>query len=524
MVLRRRELRRPHALGDVVSRAPAGRRSPACRWPSGYFALLRSPARWRSRRLARGPRRRSLARSRPSIGTVEAAALGARLPLPRASTAASSRASSRCCSARSSGSPAARCRRSRWSRAGRARASRDRRAPALLRLGRRAGARAPTACRCARSSSRFLLVLGLAVAATAQITGVLLVFALLVAPPATAQQLTAAHRLEPRARASRSRCSIPGSALALAYFTNYPLGFFVDDRIASRALLRGSRRARAGASRADVRACVRAQRAARRLADRARERPASATSSSCARRSSRATRSATSRSPARSPRPPPASTCASGCSPRPCSMALLFAALGERARADDVTIGVVFAWILGLGVLFLDLFNAGSGGGNGIDRRAHAVRLDLRPEQRRGAARGRSSRSASIAATLAIARPLLFASLDPPSRCARRAGARARGALPRARRGRRGRGDPGRRRAAAAGPARRAGRRGAPADGEPYRGMALSAVLALASVWIGIALSYSIAALPPSSAIVLVAGGLLSARVRRRLATRTRAF
>jgi zinc/manganese transport system permease protein len=28
-------------------------------------------------------------------------------------------------------------------------------------------------------------------------------------------------------------------------------------------------------------------------------------------------------------------------------MALLFAALGERARADDVTIGVVFAWILG---------------------------------------------------------------------------------------------------------------------------------------------------------------------------------
>ena len=37
----------------------------------------------------------------------------------------------------------------------------------------------------------FLVVLGLAVAATAQITGVLLVFALLAAPPAAAQQLTA---------------------------------------------------------------------------------------------------------------------------------------------------------------------------------------------------------------------------------------------------------------------------------------------------------------------------------------------
>jgi ABC-type Mn2+/Zn2+ transport system permease subunit len=36
--------------------------------------------------------------------------------------------------------------------------------------------------------------------------------------------------------------------------------------------------------------------------------------------------------------------------------------------------------------------------------------------------------------------------------------------------------------------------------------MALSAALALASVWIGIALSYRIGPLPPSSAIVLVAG------------------
>src|SRR4029077_2047105 len=37
----------------------------------------------------------------------------------------------------------------------------------------------------------FLLALGLAVAETAQITGALLVFALLVAPPATAQLITA---------------------------------------------------------------------------------------------------------------------------------------------------------------------------------------------------------------------------------------------------------------------------------------------------------------------------------------------
>src|SRR5579872_1424788 len=32
------------------------------------------------------------------------------------------------------------------------------------------------------------------------------------------------------------------------------------------------------------------------------------------------------------------------------------AGLGERGRADDVVIGTVFAWVLGLGVFFLTLF------------------------------------------------------------------------------------------------------------------------------------------------------------------------
>ena len=60
-------------------------------------------------------------------------------------------------------------------------------------------------------ASGFLLLLGLAVAATAQITGVLLVFALLVAPPGTAQLIT------PRV----------GPGLALAYFYGYPVGFYI---------------------------------------------------------------------------------------------------------------------------------------------------------------------------------------------------------------------------------------------------------------------------------------------------------
>jgi zinc/manganese transport system permease protein len=77
-----------------------------------------------------------------------------------------------------------------------------------------------------RLSAAFLLVLGLAVAATAQITGVLLVFALLVAPPATAQLIT------PRIGPSLALSVILGVAitwvgLALAYFYNYPVGFYI---------------------------------------------------------------------------------------------------------------------------------------------------------------------------------------------------------------------------------------------------------------------------------------------------------
>jgi zinc/manganese transport system permease protein len=72
----------------------------------------------------------------------------------------------------------------------------------------------------------FLLLLGLAVAETAQVTGALLVFALLVAPPATAQLIT------PRIGASLALSVILGVlvtwiGLALAYFYNYPVGFYI---------------------------------------------------------------------------------------------------------------------------------------------------------------------------------------------------------------------------------------------------------------------------------------------------------
>jgi zinc/manganese transport system permease protein len=72
----------------------------------------------------------------------------------------------------------------------------------------------------------FLLVLGLAVAATAQITGVLLVFAVLVAPAATAQLITARIGWSLALTVLLSLV-ITWVGLALAYFYNYPVGFYI---------------------------------------------------------------------------------------------------------------------------------------------------------------------------------------------------------------------------------------------------------------------------------------------------------
>jgi zinc/manganese transport system permease protein len=72
----------------------------------------------------------------------------------------------------------------------------------------------------------FLLLLGLAVAAIAQIVGVLLIFALLVAPAATAQQLTTRVGRSLALAVVLALLTIWG-ALTLSYFTNDALGFFV---------------------------------------------------------------------------------------------------------------------------------------------------------------------------------------------------------------------------------------------------------------------------------------------------------
>jgi zinc/manganese transport system permease protein len=72
----------------------------------------------------------------------------------------------------------------------------------------------------------FLLTLGLAVAATSQITGALLVFALLVTPAATAHQITTRPFLGV-ALSVAIALTVTWLGLALAYFSVYPVGFYV---------------------------------------------------------------------------------------------------------------------------------------------------------------------------------------------------------------------------------------------------------------------------------------------------------
>jgi zinc/manganese transport system permease protein len=71
----------------------------------------------------------------------------------------------------------------------------------------------------------FLLLLAIAVAATSQITGVLLVFAVLVAPPATAQLVTT-RPLASLMLSVAFALVVVWLGLGVAYFSIYPVGFY----------------------------------------------------------------------------------------------------------------------------------------------------------------------------------------------------------------------------------------------------------------------------------------------------------
>ena len=92
--------------------------------------------------------------------------------------------------------------------------------------------------------------------------------------------------------------------------------------------------------------------------------------------------------------------------------------LGGRSRGRDVTIGTVFAWVLGLGVLFLSLYTSNrsaSGGTAGVSILFGSI-LGLQATQATITA---IAAVITIIALLAIARPLMFISVDPDVAAAR---------------------------------------------------------------------------------------------------------
>jgi zinc/manganese transport system permease protein len=178
------------------------------------------------------------------------------------------------------------------------------------------------------------------------------------------------------------------------------------------------------------------------------------------------------------------------------------------APAGDTAIGVVFTFVLGLGVFFLTLFSTSSAGGSGIQG-AHTLFGSIFGL---GVDEARLAAVVAVLATglmLVIARPLLFASIVPDVAAARGVPVRLLGigfvALL---------GVVAAEATQTVGALLLLGLVSAPAaaahrlTSSPLLGIALAALLAVVAMWAGLALGYAVPGLPPSTAIVMIAVGI----------------
>jgi zinc/manganese transport system permease protein len=193
------------------------------------------------------------------------------------------------------------------------------------------------------------------------------------------------------------------------------------------------------------------------------------------------------------------------------AVALLLGALGRKGRADDVVIGNIFAWILGLGVFFLTVYTTSRSTANGT------AGVTILFGSIFGISQSQAVTAAWIAAAicvamLAIARPLLFSSIDEAVAAARGVPVRLLGYVFLVLVG------------ACAAEATQAvgallllGLLAAPAGAahrlttRPYVGLGLAAGLAVVEMWAGLALSALFARIPPSFAILAVAAAVYAA-------------
>ena len=187
------------------------------------------------------------------------------------------------------------------------------------------------------------------------------------------------------------------------------------------------------------------------------------------------------------------------------AISLLLGALGSRGRADDVVIGGVFAWVLGLGVLFLSIFTSSRASANS------SAGVSVLFGSILGLNASRTTLAVIVAGVVCaglvvIGRPLLFASIDEAVAAARGVPVRALGyaflvlvGLTAAEA------------AQAVGALLLLGLLAAPAGAaqrltaRPLLAFWLSGGLAVGMMWAGLWLSYAAPSLPPSFAIVGVA-------------------
>jgi zinc/manganese transport system permease protein len=188
-----------------------------------------------------------------------------------------------------------------------------------------------------------------------------------------------------------------------------------------------------------------------------------------------------------------------------CGVGALLAVLGGRRGVDDVVIGTTFAWMLGLGVFFLALYTTHRATGNSTAN----VNVLF------GSIFGVSGEDAwiacwialgGVAVLVAVARPLLFASLDPATAASRGVPVRALGSLFLALVG-----------MTAAEASQAVGAlllfallAAPPATAQlltnrPWRGLLLSAALATLALWVGITVAYAVPNLPVSFDVMAVA-------------------
>lgn len=193
------------------------------------------------------------------------------------------------------------------------------------------------------------------------------------------------------------------------------------------------------------------------------------------------------------------------------AFALLLGTLGRRGRADDVSIGSAFAWVLGLGALFLTLYTTNRSGGDSTA--GVSVLFGSLFEISAGEAVLAVALAAGVVIVLvAIARPLLFSSVDDSVATARGLPVRLLGygflVLVAVTVGES---------TQAVGALLALGLLAAPAGAamrltcRPYRALWLSGVISLGSVLAGLCIAYAAPALPPSFAIMLVATAAVGA-------------